>query len=218
MFWYDACGSLSYVIQGGFPLAELRVMLIDESQARSAALADLLQSVACEVVACLSPEADLLSQVARYRPDVVIIDIDLPSRDTLESLRSVQASDPRPMVMFSQDNNDDTIRRAVQAGVSAYVVDGVQARRVRPILEAAIARFEQHRGLQAELDRTRSALEDRKKIECAKGIVMMQRGIGEPAAYRLMRKAAMDQNRRLVEIADSIITAAELLGGREVGS
>ena len=175
-------------------------------------------AVECDVVACLSPEQDLLSQVARYRPDVVIIDIDLPSRDTLESLRSVQASDPRPMVMFSQDDNGDTIRRAVQAGVSAYVVDGVQAQRVRPILEAAIARFEQHRGLQAELDRTRSALEDRKKIERAKGIVMMQRGIGEPAAYGLMRKAAMDQNRRLVEIADSIIAAAELLGGRDVGS
>lgn len=199
-------------------MARLRVMLIDESRQRSAAVAEVLHSVECEVVACLSPEQDLLSEVARYRPDVVIIDIDLPSRDTLESLRSVQASDPRPMVMFSQDDNGDTIRRAVQAGVSAYVVDGVQAQRVRPILEVAIARFEQHRGLQAELDRTRSALEDRKKIERAKGIVMMQRGIGEPAAYGLMRKAAMDQNRRLVEIADSIIAAAQLLGGRDVGS
>jgi len=193
-------------------------MLVDESQARSSALADLLQSVACEVVACLSPEEDLLSQVARYRPDVVIIDVDLPSRDTLESLRSVQATDPRPMVMFSQDDNGETIRRAVQAGVSAYVVDGVQARRVRPIMEAAIARFDEHRRLQLELDRARSELESRKKIERAKGIVMMQRGIGEPAAYRLMRKAAMDQNRRLVEIADSIIAAAELLGARETGS
>ncbi len=205
-------------IESGFPLAALRVMLIDESPARSAALADLLQSVACDVIACLSPEEDLLSQVARHRPDVVIIDIDLPSRDTLESLRSVQASDPRPMVMFSQDDNGETIRRAVQAGVSAYVVDGVQAHRVRPILEVAIARFDEHRRLQAELDRTRSELEGRKKIERAKGIVMMQRGISEPAAYRLMRTAAMDQNRRLVEIADSIIAAAELLGGRAVGS
>jgi response regulator NasT len=199
-------------------LAELRVMLIDESQERSTALADLLQSVECDVIASLSPEEDLLSQVARHRPDVVIIDIDLPSRDTLESLRSVQASDPRPMVMFSQDDNGETIRRAVQAGVSAYVVDGVQAHRVRPILEVAIVRFDEHRRLQAELDRTRSELEGRKKIERAKGIVMMQRGISEPAAYRLMRTAAMDQNRRLVEIADSIIAAAELLGGREVGS
>jgi len=193
-------------------------MLVDESQQRSAAVAGVLQSVDCEVVACLSPEQDLLAEVARYRPDVVIIDIDLPSRDTLESLRSVQAANPRPMVMFSLDDNGDTIRRAVQAGVSAYVVDGLQAQRVRPILEAAIARFDQHRHLQAELYQARSELEGRKKIERAKGIVMMQRGIGEPAAYRLMRKAAMDQNRRLVDIADSIITAAELLGGRELGS
>jgi response regulator NasT len=206
------------LIESGFPLAALRVMLIDESQERSSALADLLQCVECEVVASLSPEADLLSQVARHRPDVVIIDIDLPSRDTLESLRSVQATDPRPMVIFSQDDNGDTIRRAVQAGVSAYVVDGVQVHRVRPILEVAIARFDEHRRLQAELDRTRSELEGRKKIERAKGIVMMQRGISEPAAYRLMRTAAMDQNRRLVEIADSIIAAAGLLGGRAVGS
>jgi len=189
-------------------------MLVDESQERSAAIADLLKAVQCDVVACFSPEEDLLQQVARYRPDVVIIDIDLPSRDILEGLRIVQAANPRPMVMFSQDDNGDTIRRAVQAGVSAYVVDGLQANRVRSVLDAAIATFNEYRRLQGELDRTRSELADRKKIERAKGIVMTQRGINEPAAYRLMRKAAMDQNRRLVDIADSIIAAEELLAGR----
>jgi response regulator NasT len=199
-------------------LGELRVMLVDESRERSTALAELLQSVGCDVVACLSPDQDLLSQVALHQPDVVIIDIDLPGRDTLESLRTVQVAAPRPMVMFSQDDNGDTIRRAVQAGVSAYVVDGVQSHRVRPILEAAIARFDEHRRLRDELDRARSQLEDRKKIERAKGIIMMQRGIAESAAYGLMRKASMDQNRRLVEVADSIITAAELLGGRKAGT
>jgi response regulator NasT len=196
-------------------VAKLRVMLVDESRGRSAAIADLLQAVQCDVVACLSPDEDLLQQVARHRPDVVIIDIDLPSRDTLESLRIVQAANPRPMVMFSQDDNGDTIRRAVQAGVSAYVVDGLQANRVRPILDAAIATFDEYRRLQGELERTRSELADRKKIERAKGIVMTQRGIDEPAAYRMMRKAAMDQNRRLVEIADSIIAAEALLTGRD---
>ena len=196
-------------------MAKLRVMLVDESRGRSAAIADLLQAVQCDVVACLSPDEDLLQQVARHRPDVVIIDIDLPSRDTLESLRIVQAANPRPMVMFSQDDNGDTIRRAVQAGVSAYVVDGLQANRVRPILDAAIATFDEYRRLQGELERTRSELADRKKIERAKGIVMTQRGIDEPAAYRMMRKAAMDQNRRLVEIADSIIAAEALLTGRD---
>jgi response regulator NasT len=195
-------------------LAKLRVMLIDESQERRAAIADLLKTVQCDVVACFTPEEDLLQQVARYRPDVVIIDIDLPGRDILEGLRIVQAANPRPMVMFSQDDNGDTIRRAVQAGVSAYVVDGLQANRVRSILDAAIATFDEYRRLQGELDRTRSELADRKKIERAKGIVMTQRGINEPAAYRLMRKAAMDQNRRLVDIAESIIAAEELLAGR----
>jgi response regulator NasT len=196
-------------------LAKLRVMLVDESQERSATIADLLQAVQCDVVARLLPEEDLLQQVARYRPDVIIIDIDLPSRDTLECLRIVQAANPRPMVMFSQDDNGDTIRRAVQAGVSAYVVDGLQANRVRPVLDAAIATFNEYRRLQGELDRTRSALADRKKIERAKGIVMNQRGIDEPAAYRMMRKAAMDQNRRLVDIADVIIAAESLLTGRD---
>jgi response regulator NasT len=196
-------------------MGKLRVMLVDESQERNAAVADLLQDVQCDVVACLSPEEDLLQQVTCHRPDVVIIDIDLPGRDTLESLRKIQASNPRPMVMFSQDDDGETIRRAIQAGVSAYVVDGIQANRVRPILEAAIARFDEYRKLQGELDRTRSELADRKKIERAKGIIMAQRGIDEPAAYRLMRRAAMDQNRRLAEIADTIITAAELLAGRD---
>ena len=195
-------------------MAKLRVMLVDESRGRSAAIADLLQAVQCDVVARLAPDEDLLAQVAHYRPDVVIIDIDLPGRDTLESLRIVQEANPRPMVMFSQDDNGDTIRRAVQAGVSAYVVDGLKANRVRPILDAAIATFDEYRRLQGELDRTRSELAERKKIERAKGIVMTQRAIDEPSAYRMMRKAAMDQNRRLVDIADSIIAAESLLAGR----
>ena len=196
-------------------MAELRVMLMDECQERSGAVAALLRSAGCDMVASLSPEDDLLEQVARHRPDVVIVDVDLPSRDTLESLRSVQSADPRPMVLFSQDDNGETIRRAIQAGVSAYVVDGLQSHRVRPILDAAIASFMRHRELQLELDRTRSELADRKIIERAKGIVMKQRGVDEPAAYRLIRKTAMDQNRRVIDIAKSIISAADLLGDHE---
>ncbi len=190
-------------------------MLVDECRERSAVVAHLLQLAECNVIASLSPEDNLLEQVDRHRPDVVIIDIDLPGRDTLESLRNVQSTVPRPMVMFSQDDNGETIRRAVRAGVSAYVVDGVQGHRVRPILEAAIASFDQYRQLQLELDRTLSELADRKLIERAKGIVMKQRGIDEPAAYRLMRKTAMNQNQRLVELARSILAAANLLGDRE---
>ena len=193
-------------------------MLIDESQERREVVADLLRSARCDLVARLSPGEDLLEQVDRHRPDVVIVDVDSPSRDTLECLRGVQANTPRPMVMFSQDDNGETIRRAIQAGVSAYVVDGIQAQRVRPILDAAIASFDQYRRLETELDRTRSELAARKKIERAKGVLMNQRGIDEPTAYRLMRKTAMDQNRRLVDIAESVISAAELLGGRRHGT
>jgi len=193
-------------------LASLRVMLVDASAERAAALAAVLARAHCDVVGCLAADDNLTEQVARLRPDVVIIDVESPSRDTLENLRSVQATSPRPLVMFSQDDNGETIRRAIQAGVSAYVVDGVQDHRVRPILEAAIARFEQFRALESELDRTRSQLTERKKIERAKGIVMSQRGISEDMAYQLMRKTAMDQNRRMIDVAESILAAADLLG------
>ena len=193
-------------------------MLVDECRERELVVAALLTSVDCDVVASLTPEDDLLEQVRRHQPDVVIIDMDSPSRDTLENLRTVQNTLPHPMVMFSQDDNGETIRRAVHAGVSAYVVDGVQSKRVRPILDAAIARFDQYRSLEQELDRTRSQLAERKKIEQAKGIVMRERGIGEDEAYRLMRKTAMNQNRRMVDIADSIIAAADLLGGASASS
>lgn len=193
-------------------MAHLRVMLVDASAERAAALAAVLARAHCDVVGCLPADANLTDQVDRLRPDVVIIDVDSPSRDTLESLRSVQAIAPRPLVMFSQDDDGTTIRRAIQAGVSAYVVDGLQDHRVRPILEAAIARFEQFRALEDELDRTRSQLAERKRIERAKGIVMTQRGISEQEAYQLMRKSAMAQNRRLIDVAESILAAADLLG------
>lgn len=167
----------------------------------------------CEVVALASATDDLLAAVNRYQPDVVIIDMDAPNRDTLENLRTVQAHTPRPMVMFSQDDDSENIRRAVQAGVSAYVVDGLQAKRVRPILDAAIARFEQLRALETELDKTRNQLAERKVIDRAKGLVMAQRGISEDEAYQLLRKAAMQRNQRLAEVAEGIVAAAEILGG-----
>lgn len=166
----------------------------------------------CEVVALASASDNLLDKVDRHQPDVVIIDMDAPNRDTLESLRHVQCCIPRPMVMFSQDDDTDSIRRAVQAGVSAYVVDGLQANRVRPILDAAIARFEQLRALETELDEARNKLAERKVIDRAKGLIMTQRGVTEEQAYQLMRRAAMDRNRRLIEVAESIVAAVEILG------
>lgn len=192
----------------------LNVLLVDDRVERRAAVLDQLESAHCRVVAAIGPEDDLLRTVRRHTPDVVIIDIDSPSRDTLESLRCVQSSLPHPMVMFSQDDQGQTIRSAVEAGVCAYIVDGISAKRVRPILEAAMARFARYRDLESELQRARSQLADRKLIERAKGILMSQRGVDEQAAYQLMRKAAMDRNRKVADIADGIIATAEMLGGK----
>jgi response regulator NasT len=159
------------------------------------------------------PDEDLLNAVARYAPDVVLIDIDSPSRDTLENLRSVQARQPRPMVMFTQDDAGESIRHAIEAGVTAYIVDGLENRRVRPIVEAAMARFTQYRSLEQELAETRNKLAERKLIERAKGLIMQQQGMSEDEAYQAMRKLAMRRNKRLAEIADSVIATAELMKG-----
>jgi response regulator NasT len=194
-------------------MSQLKVMLVDEQPERQAVVAEMLKTVGCEVVASLTPEDDLLAQVADVRPDVVIIDMESPSRDTLESLRSVQSAIPRPMVMFSQDDNGEIIRRAVDAGVSAYIVDGIKAERVRPILEAAMARFEQYQALEAELHKTRDQLESRKKVDRAKGILMKERKLTEEEAYALLRKTAMAQNKKISEIAEVIISAVDLLRG-----
>ena len=187
--------------------------MVDEHLERQEGVAKILSSVGCEVVASLKPTDDLLDQVMSHQPDVVIIDMDSPSRDTLESLRNVQSAMPRPMVMFSQDDDGETIRRAVDAGVSAYIVDGLQAGRVRTILDAAMARFEQYRALEDELHKTRDQLEGRKKIDRAKGILMKERALSEDDAYALMRKTAMAQNKKVADIADAVIAAAELLRG-----
>jgi len=189
-------------------------MFVDADPSRSQALLPEIGCADCELVASASANDDLLAAVNRYQPDVVIIDMDAPNRDTLENLRNVQAQTPRPMVMFSQDDDRDSIRRAVQAGVSAYVADGLQAKRVRPILEAAIARFEQYRALEQELDKTRGQLVERKLIDRAKGLIMAQRKVDEAEAYRLLRRAAMDRNLRIADVAENIIAAAEVLGGR----
>jgi two-component system, response regulator / RNA-binding antiterminator len=191
----------------------MRVMLVDPRPTRRAVLGPTLAAEGFDIVACVAPDDDLLDAVARFAPDVVLIDIDSPSRDTFESLRSVQARQPRPMVMFTQDDAGESIRQAIEAGVTAYIVDGLENRRVRPIVETAMARFRQYRALEQELAETRAKLADRKLIERAKGLIMQQQGVSEADAYQAMRKLAMRRNKKLAEIADSVIAAAELMQG-----
>lgn len=189
----------------------LKVILIDESTQRSIKMSHMLASVDCDLIARLTPQHNLLQKIEALQPDIIIIDIDLPDRDILENLRSVQSVNPHPMLMFSQVDDGATIRRAIKSGVSAYVVDNLMSNRVRPVIEAAIATFEQHQDLQQQLDQKKLELANRKTIDRAKGILMKQRGIDEPEAYRILRKTAMDQKLKLVDIAENVITAADLL-------
>jgi response regulator NasT len=189
----------------------LRVLLVDDSVERRALIESSLAGVNCEVAGFASCSDNLLDRVQAVNPDVVIIDMESPGRDTLESLESVQCLAPRPIVMFSQDDDGATITRATRAGVSAYVVDGIGQKRVRPILDAAIERFQQFRDLQRELEKTRAQLEERKVLEKAKGILMTRRSMSEDEAYKAMRNLAMRSNKRLIEVAESIVSTASLL-------
>ncbi len=147
-------------------------------------------------------------------PDVVLMDLGTPSRDTLEEMLLVSRALARPIAMFVDESDEAMIGAAIDAGVSAYVVDGLRKERVRPILELAVRRFNAFNSLQSELREARTALADRKKIERAKIILMESRKMSEADAYALIRTTAMNQGRRIAEVADAIVTAADLLGGK----
>jgi response regulator NasT len=189
----------------------LRVLLVDEDPARAAIVAPALREAGYEVVTVVDSAAAMLAQVRARRPDVIIIDRDAPDRDTLEHICLITRDDPRPIVMFTQDQDRTLMRAALEAGVSAYVVDGLSAQRVRPVVEVARARFEQWQALRRELDQAQTNLAERKMIERAKGIVMRQRGCTEEEAYALLRKLAMSRNQRLVQVAENVIAMADLL-------
>ena len=190
----------------------LRVVVMDDEVDRAQQVREALQANGAEVVAVLGSGPDLPERIEALAPDLLIVDIDNPDRDVLEGLRRLGQERNRPVVMFAQDGRAETIKAAVEAGLAAYVVDGLTPDRVRPIIEVAIARFAQFQELRSELNKAKASLAERKLVEKAKGILMQRRGCGEDEAYRTMRKMAMDQKLRLVDVANKIIAAAELLG------
>ena len=194
----------------GLPIRMLRVMLVDDSHEETSPLRESLLEAGYDVVETANTAAALLDRVAALQPDVIIIDTDSPTRDTLEQLSFVTREQPRPIVLFTDDRESTTIQAALRAGVSAYVVAGMQPERLRPILDVALARFEQERALRDELKDAKDRLAERKIIERAKGLLMEQKGVSESDAFQMMRKLAMDRNRRLAEIAQQIIDIAEL--------
>jgi response regulator NasT len=188
----------------------LRVMLVDDSHEEASPLRQSLLDAGYDVVATASTAAALLERVATLQPDVIIIDTESPTRDTLEQLSFVSREQPRPIVVFTDDRENATIQAALKAGVSAYIVAGMQTERLKPILDVAVARFEQDRALRDELKDAHDRLAERKLIERAKGLLMQQKSVSEDDAFRMMRKLAMDRNRRLVDVATQIIDIADM--------
>ena len=189
----------------------VRVMIVDETVERAEVLQRALARAGYEVIAYVSSTFDLHRQVSALQPDIIIIDTDSPDRDTLENICVVSRDEPRPVVMFTHDGDSEKIRAATLAGVSAYVVDGMAGERMRPIIDAAVARFEQFQALKRELDNVEVKLADRKVIERAKGVLMKSRNLSEEDAYRALRKQAMQSNARLAAVAAQVVALAGLI-------
>lgn len=188
----------------------LSILVIDENPERAAILERGLLEAGYTHVSLIRSSLNLLQRVRALDPDVIIIDLGNPDRDTLEQMFQMPRLVDRPIAMFVDQSDSATIRSAVEAGVSAYVVDGLRQERIRPVVELAISRFASFERLRRELREARSALSDRKLVERAKGLLMSHKSLSEEEAYAAMRRAAMRQNRKLAEIAQSIITTYQL--------
>ena len=164
-----------------------------------------------QVAAVLSSADDLAGEVARIKPDVILIETDAPSRDTLEHIAIMERDAPRPVVIFASDGDTSTIKKAISAGVAAYVIDGLDPARLKPIIDVAVARFEQHQALKTELAAATRKLSDRKVLDRAKGILMKSRGLDEDAAHKTLRKLAMDRGKSLAAVAQDVVDMAALL-------
>ncbi|HEV7344840.1 MAG TPA: ANTAR domain-containing response regulator [Devosia sp.] len=194
------------------PSSDLSILIIDENRIRASIIEDGLREAGHCRVAVIHDVNEVARTIQSTMPDVIVIDLESPKRDTLEHFFSLSRAVQRPIAMFVDSSDGAMIEKAVEAGVSAYVVDGLKKERVKPILDMAVSRFNAFSRLRHELEQARSELEDRKLIEQAKGILMRTRNLGEADAYALLRSTAMNQNRRMVDIAQSLVTAADLLG------
>jgi response regulator NasT len=191
----------------------LRVLLIDDGAHHTTLLRDELARQGCDVVGVLDSATLVHDCVLRLAPDVVIVDSESPTRDTLEQLAALSSRHPRPVVVFAEDDADDPMRAALQAGVSAYVVAGLRPERLAGVLKVAIARYEQDAALRAQLGSAQAELAQRKVIERAKGLLMKSAGLDESAAYERLRRNAMDRGLKLHEVAAQVLAAHALLQG-----
>jgi two-component system, response regulator / RNA-binding antiterminator len=188
-----------------------RIAIVDENPIRAAILEEGLREAGYASVERVGEMNNLLARIYQIDPDVILIDLENPSRDVLEQMFQVSRAVRRPIAMFVDQSDTASIQASVDAGVSAYIVDGFRKERIKSIIDLCISRFNAFAKLQDELERTRTALEERKVIDRAKGIVMQAKGLSEEDAYVLMRSTAMREKKKIAEIAQSIITASELL-------
>ena len=188
----------------------LKIMLVDQHPGRSAIIQQALADAGYLKVERIPADRGLAEEVRRFGPDIIIIDMEAPGRDTLEQMREIGRDQHKPIILFSNNRDSEFIRQAVRAGVSAYVVDGLDKERVIHIVEVALARFREFETLRKELEETRHQLADRKIIERAKGLLMKQHGISEDKAYNALRKAAMDRNQKIGEIARTLVAIQDL--------
>ena len=190
----------------------LRVLLIDDSPERTTILRTALERAGYSVAAVVESPLALLQAVEDVKPDIIIIDTESPSRDVLEHVVMVSRDQPRPIVMFSVDDGAEAIRDAVRAGVSAYIVDGLEGSRVKSIVDVAVARFEEYQKLVAELAEANLKLSERKLVDRAKGSLMKGRGMTEDEAYHALRRMAMSKKKRLGAVAKNVIDMADFIG------
>ncbi|PSO17009.1 ANTAR domain-containing protein [Bradyrhizobium sp. MOS003] len=188
-----------------------KIVIVDESPIRAAILQEGLREAGFTQVVHISEMQSLLARIYAVDPEIILIDLENPSRDVLEAMFQVSRAVKRPIAMFVDQSDSASIQASVEAGVSAYIVDGLKKERIKPILDLCVSRFNAFAKLQEELERTKSQLEDRKVIEKAKGILMKVKGLTEDEAYVLLRSTAMREKKKIGEIAQSIITASEML-------
>ena len=207
--WHNGCSQAGMTVR--VPEAALRILLVDQNMTRASILEEGLRKAGYTNVTVVRDMQNLLRRIVDADPDVICIDLENPNRDVLEQMFQVSRVVRRPVAMFVDRSDSDMIKAAVESGVGAYVVDGLKKERVKAVVDMAVSRFNAFNDLREELDRAKQALGERKVVERAKGILMQERGLTEEAAYALLRKAAMSDNKRVVEIAQAVITAAGLL-------
>ncbi|MBO6632978.1 ANTAR domain-containing protein [Parvibaculum sp.] len=191
----------------------LKILIIDSNDERAAVVEAGLSDYGDAQILRMGLLTDLVRKIEEIQPDVIFVDVDSPDRDTLENMRSVTDVMPRPIVMFVEESEASLAEEALRAGVSAYIVDGLSSKRVKPILDVAILRFKVFQKMREELDKAKSDLASRKIVERAKGLLMEQRKLSEEDAYKLLRNTAMKEGKSILEIADSLISISRLLKG-----